>query len=168
MPGETKLVAVATDGSAGAALAVEWAANFARSLSAELLAIQVVAGPPEPESAALEASAGSGKRRGGRTPEASESEHASLRAVLESSLPAEGISAGTMVESGGGIAAAILDAASRAMPTWSCRQLGDAWPQAVCSATSPTASPISPTAQWSSSTPRPASRTPRRRRSPAR
>ena len=45
MATETNLVAVATDGSAGAALAVEWAANFARSLDAELLAIQVVASP---------------------------------------------------------------------------------------------------------------------------
>ncbi len=55
MPAETKLVAVATDGSAGAALAVEWAATFARSLDAELLAIQVIAPPAEPEA---------GERRG--------------------------------------------------------------------------------------------------------
>ena len=60
MSSETKLVAVATDGSAGATLAVEWAASFARSLGAELLAIQVVAPPPEPEPAELDAGAGNG------------------------------------------------------------------------------------------------------------
>ena len=48
VPPDTKLVAVATDGSAGAALAVEWAATFARSLDADLLAIQVIAPNPEP------------------------------------------------------------------------------------------------------------------------
>ena len=120
MPAETKLVAVATDGSAGAALAVEWAANFARSLSAELLAIQVVAPPPEREPAELDAGAGNGG-----APEAIEDqtapptgavarEHARLHAALESSLPAEGISARAVVESGEDIAAAILDAAARA------------------------------------------------------
>jgi ubiquinone biosynthesis protein len=98
MPTETKLVAVATDGSAGAALAVEWAASFARSLGAELLAIQVLAPPPEPESA------DNGLAR----------EHAQLREELESSLPAEGIGARAVVESGEDIAAAILDAAGRA------------------------------------------------------
>src|SRR3954447_6122423 len=90
MPHETKLVAVATDGSAGAALAVEWAATFARSLDADLLAIQVIA--PEAEPTDVDASA----------------------AALESSLPAEGIRARAVVESGDDIAAVILEAAERA------------------------------------------------------
>jgi nucleotide-binding universal stress UspA family protein len=59
MSTETNLVAVATDGSAGATLAVEWAASFARSLDAELLAIQVVAAPPS-DGGELDAAAGNG------------------------------------------------------------------------------------------------------------
>ena len=119
MAAETKLVAVATDGSAGAALAVEWAAGFARSLGAELLAIQVVAPPPEPDSGELDAGAGNGG-----APEAvaerdapdngAAREHARLRKALERSLPADGISARAVVESSEDIAAAILDAARRA------------------------------------------------------
>lgn len=100
---ETKLVAVATDGSAGAALAVEWAANLARSLDAELLAIRVVA--PPPADAAPESGNGADPEGG---------ERARLLEALESSLPDEGIRARAVVESGEDIAAVILAAAQRA------------------------------------------------------
>ena len=60
MGAETNLVAVATDGSAGATLAVEWAASFARSAGAELLAIQVIRPASKPESVALDGGAGNG------------------------------------------------------------------------------------------------------------
>ena len=113
MPAETKLVAVATDGSAGAALAVEWAATFARSLDAELLAIQVIAPPAEPE--AGEDAAGNGgapEATAGR--DVADREHARLTEALESSLPADGLRARGVVESGEDIAAVILDAAERA------------------------------------------------------
>ena len=118
MSAETNLVAVATDGSAGAALAVEWAASFARSLDAELLAIQVVA-PPRSDGGELDAGTGNGATAT-ETPEVAEpaelsaADHARLLKELESSLPADGIRARAVVESGDDIAAAILDAAGRA------------------------------------------------------
>ena len=104
MPPQTKVVAVATDGSAGASLAVEWAATFARSLEAELLAIQVVA--PAPGDAP-------GEDGDGGEPEAGPA-HARLLEDLESSLPAEGLRSRGVVESGEDIAAEILAAAERA------------------------------------------------------
>ena len=104
MPPQTKVVAVATDGSAGASLAVEWAATFARSLEAELLAIQVVA--PAPGDAP-------GEDADGGEPEAAPA-HARLLEDLESSLPAEGLRSRGVVESGEDIAAEILAAAERA------------------------------------------------------
>ena len=118
MPPDTKLVAVATDGSAGAALAVEWAATFARSLDADLLAIQVIA--PDPEPAEVDASGDDdgapdvSEASGAATPERTERELARLAKALESSLPAEGIRARAVVESGDDIAAVILEAAARA------------------------------------------------------
>ena len=84
MPAETKVVAVATDGSAGASLAVEWAATFARSLDAELLAIRVVAPPPAPEGADEEADAVNG------APPQADPEHGRMREALEGSLPGRG------------------------------------------------------------------------------
>ncbi len=114
MAAETKLVAVATDRSAGAALAVEWAASFARSLGAELLAIQVVAPPPEP---GTDGDGGAPEADGERIAQGDDGvagERARLREALESSLPAEGIRARGVVESGEDIAAAILAAAGRA------------------------------------------------------
>src|SRR5262245_11066979 len=106
MPAETKVVAVATDGSAGASLAVEGAATFARSLYAELLAIRVVLPPQTPENGA-EPEPGNGG-----APEV-EREHRRLREALEKSLPNEGLRARAVVESGEDIAAVILDAARR-------------------------------------------------------
>jgi ubiquinone biosynthesis protein len=117
MPAEPRLVAVATDGSAGATLAVEWAANFARSAGAELLAIQVLA-PSEAESTEPDAPGGNGG-----TPdvgpaqaasEADDLERTQLCAALQSSLPAQGIRARAVVESGDDIAAVILQAAGQA------------------------------------------------------
>ena len=107
MPAETKVVAVATDGSAGASLAVEWAATFARSLDAELLAIRVVAPPAAPEGADEEADAVTG------APAQADPEHGRMREALEGSLPAEGLRARAVVTSGEDIAAVILDAARR-------------------------------------------------------
>jgi predicted unusual protein kinase regulating ubiquinone biosynthesis (AarF/ABC1/UbiB family)/nucleotide-binding universal stress UspA family protein len=107
---ETKLVAVATDGSVGAALAVEWAASFARSLGAELLAIRVVAPTPEPESAELDASPVPEAVEGRAAPETD----SVTPEALERSLPADGITSRAVVESGEDIAATILDAAERA------------------------------------------------------
>ncbi len=104
MPPQTKVVAVATDGSAGASLAVEWAATFARSLEAELLAIQVVAPAPGDTP---------GEGANGGDPEAGPA-HARLLEDLESSLPAEGLRSRAVVESGEDIAAEILAAAERA------------------------------------------------------
>ena len=104
MPPQTKVVAVATDGSAGASLAVEWAATFARSLEAELLAIQVVAPAPGDTP---------GEDADGGDPEAGPA-HARLLEDLESSLPAEGLALARVVESGEDIAAEILAAAERA------------------------------------------------------
>jgi ubiquinone biosynthesis protein len=119
MAAETKLVAVATDRSAGAALAVEWAASFARSLGAELLAIQVVAPPPEPEAGELDTDGDGGAPQAdgegiAQGDDGVAGEHARLREALESSLPAEGIRAHAVVESGEDVAAAILAAAGRA------------------------------------------------------
>ncbi len=111
-------MAVATDGSAGAALAVEWAATFARSLDADLLAIQVIA--PNPEPAEVDASDDDGgapdvsQAPGAAAPERTDRERARLAAALESSLPAEGIRARAVVEPGDDIAAVILEAAARA------------------------------------------------------
>jgi predicted unusual protein kinase regulating ubiquinone biosynthesis (AarF/ABC1/UbiB family)/nucleotide-binding universal stress UspA family protein len=102
------VVAVATDGSAGASLAVEWAATFARSLDAELLAIRVVGPPPAP-AAGEDAEAGGDN---GAAPE-TDREHRRMRAALEASLPDEGLRARAVVESGEDIAAVILDAARR-------------------------------------------------------
>ena len=114
MSSDTKLVAVATDGSAGAALAVEWAASFARSLDAELLAIQVIAPPPEPEAGDLDAGAGNGRAPETEPKRNAGPEHARLSEALEGSLPADGIRARAVVESGEDIAAVILEAAGRA------------------------------------------------------
>jgi ubiquinone biosynthesis protein len=47
-------VVVATDGSASAARAVAWAADFAQRYEAELVLVRVVAGDPEPAGAELE------------------------------------------------------------------------------------------------------------------
>ncbi len=94
MGAETRLVAVATDRSAGACLAVEWAARFAHSAEAELLAIQVVAPGTEPGDGAPD------RRR--------------LEADLERSLPSDGIAARAVVETDEDIARAILNAARRA------------------------------------------------------
>ena len=115
MAAETHLVAVATDGSAGATLAVEWAANFARSLDAELLAIQVVASPPS-DGDELDAAAGNGATAtdAAETAELSDADRARLLKELEGSLPADGIRTRAVVESGDDIAAVILDAAGRA------------------------------------------------------
>ena len=115
MAAETNLVAVATDGSAGAALAVEWAANFARSLDAELLAIQVVASPPS-NGGELDVAAGNGATAtdAAEPAEPSNADRARLLKELEGSLPADGIRARAVVESGDDIAAVILDAAGRA------------------------------------------------------
>lgn len=94
----TGLVAVATDGSAGAAIAVDWAAGFARAHDAELLAIRVVPAPSDADR--------------------SDRDHAEDRALLcealERSLPRDGISSRAVVESGEDVAAEILAAASRA------------------------------------------------------
>jgi predicted unusual protein kinase regulating ubiquinone biosynthesis (AarF/ABC1/UbiB family)/nucleotide-binding universal stress UspA family protein len=98
MRAETKLIAVATDRSAGAALAVEWAAGLARSVDAELLAIQVVPPASEPD-----ADAGDGTV-----------DHSPLLAELERSLANDGVEARGVVEAGEDIAAAILGAAARA------------------------------------------------------
>ena len=117
MGAETNLVAVATDGSAGAALAVEWAASFARSAGAELLAIQVVTPASKPESVALDAAAGNGVPEAGSEPPApapDEVAHARLRAALERSLPTDGIRARAVVESGEDVATVILAAAGEA------------------------------------------------------
>ena len=117
MGAETNLVAVATDGSAGAALAVEWAASFARSAGAELLAIQVVTPASKPESVALDAAAGNGVPEAGSEPPApapDEVAHARLRASLERSLPTDGIRARAVVESGEDVATVILAAAGEA------------------------------------------------------
>ena len=84
----------ATDRSAGACLAVEWAARFAHSAEAELLAIQVVAPGTEPGDGAPD------RRR--------------LEADLERSLPSDGIAARAVVETDEDIARAILNAARRA------------------------------------------------------
>ena len=118
MAAETNLVAVATDGSAGAALAVEWAASFARSLDAELLAIQVVA-PPRSDDGELDAGTGNGATATdapevAEPAELSAADRAHLREQLEGSLPADGIRVRAVVESGDDIAAAILDAARQA------------------------------------------------------
>ncbi|MQA73054.1 MAG: phosphotransferase [Solirubrobacterales bacterium] len=120
------LVAVATDGSAGAAVAVEWAASFARSIGAELVAIRVVA--PTPGAA----TADSGRRENGATPadadaapigepadvraadELAAGERATMREALENELPAQGLSARAVVETGDDVAVVILDAAKRA------------------------------------------------------
>ena len=110
MPAETKLVAVATDGSAGASLAVEWAATFARSLDAELLAIQ------RGRAAAGARGRATRRRTAARTGHPAARPTAStarMREALEGSLPAEGLRARAVVESGEDIAAVILDAARR-------------------------------------------------------
>jgi predicted unusual protein kinase regulating ubiquinone biosynthesis (AarF/ABC1/UbiB family)/nucleotide-binding universal stress UspA family protein len=118
MPTDTKLVAVATDRSAGAALAVEWAASFARSLDADLLAIQVVA--PDHGRAEVDSPGDNGatsevpEAPGEDAPKLTDRERARLAAALESSLPNDGVRARAVVESGDDIAAAILEAAARA------------------------------------------------------
>jgi ubiquinone biosynthesis protein len=93
-------VAVATDRTEGSDLAVAWAAEFARSLRAELVAIQVLAPPPpaEPEAAAPSSAA----------------DLPALREELERSLPADGSPARAIVTWGEDIAAKITEEASRA------------------------------------------------------
>jgi len=117
MGAETNLVAVATDGSAGAALAVEWAASFARSADADLLAIQVVTPASKPESVALDGAAGNGVPEAGSEPAVPAPDavaHARLRAALERSLPSDGIRVRAVVESGEDVATVILAAAGEA------------------------------------------------------
>src|SRR4051812_11216943 len=117
MGAETNLVAVATDGSAGAALAVEWAAGFARSSGAQLLAIQVVGPTSSPESVVLDAAAEDDVAKAGSEPAApgpDEAARARLLSALERSLPTDGIRARAVVESGEDVAAAILAAAGEA------------------------------------------------------
>ena len=117
MGAETNLVAVATDGSAGAALAVEWAVSFARSAGAELLAIQVVRPASTPGSVAPDAAAGNGGPEAGSqraAPAPDEVAHARLHAALERTLPTDGIRARAVVESGEDVAQVILAAAEEA------------------------------------------------------
>jgi predicted unusual protein kinase regulating ubiquinone biosynthesis (AarF/ABC1/UbiB family)/nucleotide-binding universal stress UspA family protein len=118
------LVAVATDESAGATVAVEWAASFARSIGAELLAIRVVvpladAAPGTDPGANGPAPAATGTPTGDRAEaqaadEASARERAAMREALESRLPGDGLRARAVVEASEDIAAAILAAAERA------------------------------------------------------
>ena len=95
-PAKVATVAVATDRSPGACLAVEWGAAFARSSGAELVAIQVVA-PADPDSAAP-----------------AESSHDLAREELERSLPADGLSPrAVVVAAGDDVAAQIVAEAER-------------------------------------------------------
>ena len=101
-------VAVATDRSPGARLAVDWAAAFARSWDASLIAIQAV-----PEARGSEADADADSDGNGRAaPETAKP--ALLAAELERSLPDDGPPASAAVVAGGDdIAAAIVGEATR-------------------------------------------------------
>ncbi len=93
-PTTVGLIAVATDGSEGGAHAVAWAADLARSLQADLLAIRIV---PRSEGGAAEA---------GRLE--------AIRAELTETLPTEGVLAGARVVTGDDAAVAIVEEAAGA------------------------------------------------------